>query len=278
MRKNFSNRLAAFFVFAFSLLLVSACKTTKPVAQQPEVPVTLAPQPADTIFRQVMDHQFRFTWLSAKTSVTYTDANNESTDFTANVRMLRDSIIWINVTKLGVEGARALLTPDSVRILDRIHNTSITRDYSYFEDLLKVPVTFDMIQALLTGNYFSGVPGKDVISVYTESPYYILSTLPRMKELRGEEEKNPDHPVVQDHWIDTTYRITRSRLMDDNALRKVTLEYSDFVSLAEGRLPLTMDLSIEAVKPSKVNVRYVKYSFDGPLTFPFTIPEKFNRQ
>ena len=32
---------------------------------------------------------------------------------TANLIWLRDSVVWINVKKFGIEGARALLTPDA---------------------------------------------------------------------------------------------------------------------------------------------------------------------
>lgn len=276
MRKNFSNRAFSFFL-VLSLFL-SACKTAQK-AVHTSAPVILAPQAADSLFEKMLASQLRFTWLNAKTSVEYTDGNDEKTELTVNLRVLRDSVIWLSVTPLlGLEAARVLITRDSVHLLDRLHHTSMTRDYRYLEELLKTPITFELLQALLTGNYFSGVPGQPFQSVYEDNPYYILSTLPKMQELRGMEQKNPDYPVVQDNWIDTSYRIARSRVTDDPLHRQMTLEYGDFVSLNEGRFPLHIQLSIEAVKPSRITVRYLKYSFEGPLSFPFSIPEKYERQ
>ena len=276
MRKNFTNKFAAFLLLG--AFLVTSCKTTQKVVE-PAGPVTLAPQAADTLFEKMLASQFRYTWLTAKASVEYVNSNNESTEFSANVRMLKDSVIWLSVTPLlGIEVARAVITRDSIRLLDRLHNVYIARDYGYLEDMLKTRVTFEMLQALLTGNYFAGVPGRDIQSVYTEPPHYILSTLLKLKELRGMEEKNPDHPVVQDVWVDTTNRIAKNRVLDDTLHRQLTLEYSDFASLSEGRLPQHIVLSVESVKPTRIAMRYSKFSFHGPLTFPFSVPDSFSRE
>jgi len=263
---------------ALLLILLSSCKSAQK-AGAAAGPVTLTIEPAAGLFDKVILHEFHYNWFAAKTAVEYTDHNNDQTTFTVNLRAAKDSIIWLSVSPLlGIEAVRVLITRDSVYLLDRLHHVFITRDYRYLEDLLKTRVRFDMLQAILTGNYFSGIEGEKIISVYEESPYYILSTLPKLKELRVSEDKSPDHPRVQDFWVDTTYRIVKTRLEDDSLHRALSIEYTDFIPLGEKFFPKNILLKIEAAKPSRISIEYSKYSFDGPLNFPFSVPEKYSRE
>src|SRR5437870_9115346 len=109
-----SLRVFIFLLIATSFLF--SCHTTKKVTDAP-LPVKLKGDNVIELFDSMMAHQFDFTWLSAKADVEYTDRNNETTTFDVNVRMKKDSAIWISITPLlGIEVARVLVTPDSMRI------------------------------------------------------------------------------------------------------------------------------------------------------------------
>jgi len=278
MRKNFLNSyfLPAFLAVLLPFLL-SSCKTGQKTVATPAA-VNLPVEESDTLFGKVLQHEFKFDWLTAKASVEYTDSKNEQTSFTVNMRMANDSLIWLSVTPLlGIEVARALITRDSIHLLDRLHSIYIVRDYRYLEDLLKTQVRFDMLQAILTGNYFSGIDGGKIISVYEESPYYILSTLPKLNAVRATEAKDPSHPLVQDYWIDTSSRIVKTRIEDDNLKRTLTVEYPEFTPHGNTFFPKIIQMIIEASKPSRIAIEYSKFNLDGPLTFPFSVPEKYSR-
>jgi len=279
MRKNFSNSRYLFLVALLPFLLV-ACKTSQKTVSVPEQPVILEAQPSDSLFAKVMQHPLRFDWLTAKASVDYTDADGDEKSFNVSMRCTRDSAIWLSVTPpvLGIEVVRTLITRDSLYLLDRLHHIYIVRDYGYLEDLLKTRVTFESLQALLTGNYFSGIEGRPVVSIYEESPYYILSTLPKQQPVRSAEARNPAHPQVQDYWIDPTYRIARTRIEDHGQQRAMVVNYSGFTQHGESWFPMHILLNIESAKPTRINIEYSKINFDGPLSFPFYVPEKFSRE
>ena len=279
MRKNFLNN--AFLSVSLAVLLsflLPSCKTGQKTVATPGT-VNLPAEQADSLFAKVQQHEFQFEWLTAKASVEYTDANNQQTSFTVNLRAANDSLLWLSVTPLlGIEVVRVLITRDSIYLLDRLHNTYIVRDYRFLEDMLKTPVRFDMLQAILTGNYFSGIEGGKIISVYEESPYYILSTLPKLKTLRATEEKDPNHPQVQDYWIDTSSRMVKTRIEDDNLKRTLTIDYPEYTAHGDTFFPKIIRLNIEASKPSRITIEYNKYNTDGPLSFPFSVPEKYSRE
>ncbi len=60
-----------------------------------------------------------FTTFSAKINVDYQGTDGKKYDVNANLRMYKDSAIWISITAIfGIEGLRAYITKDSVKILN----------------------------------------------------------------------------------------------------------------------------------------------------------------
>ena len=262
--------------FIFSFL---SCHPLKKIVQATHEPVVLKTEPADTVFEKVLHREFQFQWLSAKADIDYTESSGDKISFSVNMRACNDSVIWLSVAPLlGIEAVRALISRDSVHLLDRVHHSYIRRDYQYLDDLLKIKVTFSMLQAIITGKYFSGIDGEKIQSVYEESPYYILSTLPKLKTIRTAEENNPEHPRVQDFWIDTDYRIVKTKIQDDPLKRALTVEYNNFTSVKDKFFPRLIRLLAESNKSAVIEIKYTKFSFDGPLNFPFSVSEKYSKE
>jgi hypothetical protein len=140
-----------FAALFFSLLALVSCKSTRVVT------AVAAPPPAKTdaslaILDSLRAHSFQFEWLSAKAKV---QVNNkgEKTDFTAHLRMKKDSAIWISISPaLGVEVARLLMTKDSIGVIDRLNKKRFTRGYDFFNAYTSLPVNFFEFQNLVTGD------------------------------------------------------------------------------------------------------------------------------
>ena len=68
-----------------------------------------------------MHNKISFTTFSAKIDVDYQGTDGKKYNVNANLRMYKDSVIWISVTGLfGIEGLRAYITKDSVKILNKL--------------------------------------------------------------------------------------------------------------------------------------------------------------
>lgn len=81
------------------------------------------------------------------------DIGNDQTEATLQVRMRYDSVIWISVTKLGIEGLRAKITRDSVWAINRLNRSYFMEPISALQTRFQVPFTYQMLQAALVGNY-----------------------------------------------------------------------------------------------------------------------------
>jgi len=280
---QFSNFLIlrTTFVSLCSILLIfSSCKTTKKIVDIPSVQVKLKGADVIQVFDSVLANQFEFSYLAAKATVDYTDKTGETQSFDVNMRMRRDSAIWISLTPLlGIEVARVIIDRDSLMIMDRLHKTFMARDYAYLEEMLKTTVTFEMVQAVVSGNYFPYQKADKIRSVYEEEPYVILSTLNKRRVKRVLEEKDPSKPVIQDFWIDGNFRIARSKITDDRLDRWVEASYKNFTEVGERLFPNNLVVTISSSSsPTIIKIAYNKLTEGESFTMPFTVPEKYERK
>src|ERR1700676_4128871 len=69
--------------------------------------------------------QTNFNTFSGKAHTTL-DFSGNSNDVTLNIRIKRDQKIWVSITAIaGIEVARALITPDSILIINRLQSLYI---------------------------------------------------------------------------------------------------------------------------------------------------------
>lgn len=231
------------------------------------------------VFDSVMARQFYFEWLSAKANVDYTDKTGETTTFDVNLRIRKDSAIWISITPLlGIEAIRVLITRDSLMVLDRVHKVYKTRDYNYLEEVLKTDVNYDIIQAVVVGNYFPYLKNEKLRSMYEDEPYVILSTLNKRQSKRVQEEKDPSKPIIQDFWIDGNYRIAKSRITDDKKDRWVEASYKNFLDVNSELFPGNLVVTISSTSPTIIKIEYTKVTAGEPFSLPFSVPEKYEHK
>lgn len=266
----------AFLPVLLGLLLFSSCKTTRKVVDIPSVQVKLKGADVVQVFDSVTANQFKFAYLAAKATVDYTDKSGETQSFDVNMRMRYDSAIWISITPLlGIEVARVILDKDSLKIMDRVHKTFMARDYVFLEELLKTTVNFEMVQAVVIGNYFPYQKADKIKSVYEDEPYVILSSMNKRRMKRVLEENDPAKPVVQDFWIDGNFRIAKSKITDDKLDRWVMASYKNFSEVGGKLFPNDLVVSISSSSPTIIKISYNKLTVDEAFTMPFTVPEKY---
>ncbi len=83
-----------------------------------------------------------------------TGNNIAKEEFSGNIRIQKDSIIWISLRMLGVEGARLVFTNDSIKILNRIDKTYYAGDFSYIKKQFNVDLDYDVMQSIILNSFF----------------------------------------------------------------------------------------------------------------------------
>ena len=98
-----------------------------------------------------MAHVADYQWMTAKMSGTL-NVESGALSFTGNLRMRRDSTIWISASAfMGMESIRTLVTQDSVILVNRMNQTYLAEPISIMAQTVQAP-SLREIQALLLGD------------------------------------------------------------------------------------------------------------------------------
>lgn len=82
----------------------------------------------------------------------------------AQIVWVRDSAIWIQVKKLGIEAARVLITPDSLWAINRVDRVYTAQSLTRIADEYRLPGGFELIQDLLLGRATIADPSEAWLS------------------------------------------------------------------------------------------------------------------
>jgi hypothetical protein len=92
-------------------------------------------------------------YLNAKANVAMESSNN-TTQATVNIIWVRDSFLWFNVKKFGIEGARGLITRDSLFLINRIEKNYMAKSWTWVEQEFNLPAGFELVAPVILGNPF----------------------------------------------------------------------------------------------------------------------------
>lgn len=92
-----------------------------------------------------------YEWISYRGKADIVDTGGTRT---CNIFMVNrvDSIIYLNVSAYGIEVMRAVLTPDSVKYVNKLTYQYYCGTYAPLRLLLKMPVDFAFVQDVLNGH------------------------------------------------------------------------------------------------------------------------------
>jgi Domain of unknown function (DUF4292) len=158
---SISNLLIISFLSMFGCKTGSNTSTTKTESKTP-VPAANAYSATD-LLKKMDKNNLAFGRLSADADMDY-EGKPMNISASSLVRFRKDSLIWMNVKKLGFNVVRAQITRDSVFVINYIQGNVMRRSFKYLEDKLQMPVNFDMVQKMLLGQPIFMTP-KDKLKV-----------------------------------------------------------------------------------------------------------------
>jgi hypothetical protein len=247
---------------------VIATPNTNATISSPDVSntVKIATTPPDLTYVKnqlaiIKSHQVNFNTFSGRAN-TKLDVNGNSNDVTLNIRVSRDKKIWVSITALlGIEVARALITPDSIKIINKLQGLYIKKPFSYIYQYASRQVNYKTIESLLVGN---AMPELLTENSNVKSDMGIITLNGDLQDL------------VYSLMLGTNLRVTQFNLSNANAGQALMVNNSNFIQASNRLVPSQIDiLSTIGNKKIQANLRYNKVEFDQQLDFPFNIPERY---
>jgi hypothetical protein len=271
------NRFASFFLHSVLVVLIvtgiSSCTGSRKAVRAP-----IKEQGAEFLTEKLKEYGLKFDQFSAKFNVTY-DVDGKKTSVSGNLRIESDSIIWISITPaLGIEAVRFMLTPDSIKFINRLSNTYFVHDFAYINQLLNKSLDYDMAQAFLIGNDFS-LYETNTFKASVENQQYKLSTVNRRKIRRYVRRSEDDISIpIQSIWLDPeSFKISKVLLKEaERDSRRFVANYNEFEKVDEKLIPTNLDFRVETDdKKIRIEIHYTKIQLNQNQTYPFRIPENY---
>jgi hypothetical protein len=270
--RRYTARLRKLVLALLMLVIAYSCSTKRQIIMEP-----LKEARSAYLIDELAKNELRFAWFSAKFSIDYI-YDKKLTEFKGQIRIRKDSVIWLSFSPaLGIEMARLKITNDSVLFMNRINKTYLLGDYDFINDYLQTNIDFDILQAIIIGNDFQFYD-KTKFRASIDNQEYKLSTAERRKLKKFVKLGETDRAFYQDIWLNPyNYKITRVNLKEIANDKKLEAYYGKFKDHDGQLFPFNILFEISADENISVEVDYSRIRIDQSLSFPFTIPSKYER-
>ena len=85
------------------------------------------------LYKHILADRIDCQTFSAKMKVHYEGSDGKDYEFNAFIRLQKDKMIWISINALlGIEAFRAIITPDSVKVLNKLDKVYQLRSVSLY--------------------------------------------------------------------------------------------------------------------------------------------------
>jgi hypothetical protein len=248
-----------YLVFLLPLLLFISCRTARNASgSMPEL------KPLSFLLEKIAKSRITTDWLSAKAAIAI-ESPEMNISFSSNIRLIRDSVIWINFKKLSIEAARAMITKDSVFIINYLGKQYIARDLKFLEDNFNLPGSFDMLQDIILGNPVL-LDSVD-ITAEVDTFAYVLA---------GQSEK-----YKNEYWFDSaTFGLKKMHWEERFSRNKISLLQTDFSESYKGA-PFSMHRYLEYFDDRdtrrSADIQFSEVEFTDPKPLRFEVPEHYER-
>lgn len=259
MKKNILSKLTILLV----IVSVSACKTKKLVVVAPPVKQeTKIDQSKAEALTLLNNNQFKFNTLALKAKANL-DMNGEANDVSMNIRIKDKETIWVSITAVGgiVEVARAMITPDSIKIIDKLNSKYIKKPFSYIYAFTNKQINFNTLQAILTGNAIS-----DFLTEKSD-----IQKDNGLWTVKGAND-DLDFKLI----FNTLLKVSETDLNDAKNSQALKVNYSDYQKVGDSVFPSGMKINtLSARKKIIIDLTFTKIDRNVPVDFPFTVANRF---
>ncbi|MEN0053174.1 MAG: DUF4292 domain-containing protein [Mucilaginibacter sp.] len=259
MKKSTLNRL----LIACCLLTLVSCAAKKHVlvARKADSAAKPLDNKKSSKLEAIRAKQVNFNTFAGKAKTKLSIGNN-SNDVTLNIRIEHDKKIWVSITAiLGVEAARALITPDSILLINRLQGVYLRKPFSYVYKFASPEVNYKTLESLLIGNAIPELLTENADFADTNGSTAISGNL---------------HELLYKLLIGADFKVTQTNLSNESQGQSLQVVNNTFIQATNRVMPSQIDIaSVVKDKKIQVNLHYTKADFDVQQEYPFSIPSGY---
>lgn len=241
-------------VFLTTLVLLSACRSSKPAAGESD-----AVTAASGVVARLNANRQEARGIRGKLSISLHVGNGSPLTASGSIKMKRDEIIQLSITALGLlELGRMELTPEYLFIQDRYHKRYIKASWRDIPSLQSAGVDFNTFQALFWNELFvpgqSGIPSEQDFACSTKD-----------KRARLQPREAPKTADLLFYTTEDQTQLFQSTLVARNGAVRFDGTCQSWNTLAGKPFPAALRLAITAGKSYIADLTFTRLQVDESM-------------
>ncbi|MFP5081219.1 DUF4292 domain-containing protein [Pedobacter sp. JCM 36344] len=251
------------WIVLMAIIGLGACKAKKAVVAPVVIAPVVTPVNNDKALNlkllKAKDISFNTLAIKAKANLDFAGNKN---GVTMNIRMERDKQIWVSITAIiGIEVARAVITPDSIKVRNNLQSTYLKKPFNYAHRYTSKNVNFKMLQAIFAGN---------TIPDFT-------TELSEISQQNGAWAINGEEGTLSFKVLfNEIMKVSENNLNDLKSGQALKVAYGSYQQVNDGLFPTSLTInSMAGTKRVNLQMDYTKVDRNIPLDFPFSVPKNY---
>jgi len=253
--REFCMQRPTFILLLVFALFLQAC-SKKVIPSLPPLAKTLDVQEID------------FEYMHGKARMNFKD-DKKNIDVKANIRIHKDSVIWMTFSVVGVQGGKALINKDSITIVSNVDKEYYVFDYEELSKRFNFKVDFASIQSAMLGNLvISRSPGDRILEDIDFN---------RLNQEQGT-------VTIKNYINRASQKLEMVELIESRTNNSIKIVYSNFQPLGDKLFPymgtiIALYKTTAGIVGNSISFEYTKAEVgDKELRFPFNIPKRYERR
>ncbi len=266
---------------SLSLFWLTAChknrisKTTNQTVLETASVIADSSVSDSTVLAEVTEpvkiNEVSFDYLTAKSKFSFHGAKQNFDNTNINIRMKKDSLIWISVTGIGFEVARGLITPDSIVLMDKFHKQYYIFKYPELSRKYDFELNFPLLQSIIVGNL--PYPRQSNDQMVKENEFLVLN-------------QTAGNIGIMNYISTDNLKLSNLKAVESGKDNTFSLQYSDFRTVSDLLFPFLSEVVLN-IKSSqnqvgaetKITLKHSKVDLVAESPgFPFSIPSGYERK
>jgi hypothetical protein len=280
MRRNIPNK----YILLLCLIAAFGCKSRKkltgtkpvdttgvivtdyPVKPGMSNPVLTPAKPSIDVvklnkLKEIRTGQVDFNTFSGKAQAKLNVDGNKN-DVTLNIRIKKGQQIWISITALlGIEAARVLITPDSIKVLNKLQGTYLKKPFNYIYGYTSKQINYKTIESLIIGN-----------------------AIPELLNDNGDLRPNNGGYVVTGKLQELAYqltfggnlKVTQTFMSNQTAGQSLQVNNSALIQSGSRVIPSQININSSAKQNIiQADLKYTRVDLDQPVEMQFSVPKRY---
>lgn len=244
--------------FLLIVLLLVSCKSKSSTTKN-----SIKGLSVSKVIRNHYKNSFNQKTINARAKIKY-KGKSDLPSVSASIRIKKDEVIWISLSKLGFPLGKVLITKDQVSYYEKINKTYFEGDFELLSNFLGTELDFKKVQNLLLGEAILNLR-RERHNIELKDTSYELT--PR---------KENDLFNILYLINSNNFKLNAQQIAQEEENKLLTIGYNNYEKVDNTFFPKKVLITAkESNYITTVDVEYKSVVFNKSVHFPFEIPEGY---